>query len=74
MSIRTFERGVEGETLACGTGAVACALVASERFDSVTLPVRIAVKSGLFLTVGKDESGWWLQGEASIIYRAETNS
>jgi len=74
MSIRTFERGVEGETLACGTGAVACALVASERFDSVTLPVRIAVKSGLFLSVGKDESGWWLQGEAGIVYRAETNS
>ncbi len=74
MSIRTFERGVEGETLACGTGAVACALVASERFDSVTLPVRIAVKSGLLLTVGEDSSGWWLQGEAGIIYRAETIS
>jgi len=74
MLLRTFERGVEGETLACGTGAVACALVASQRFDSVTLPVRIAVKSGLFLTVGKDSSGWWLQGEAGIIYRAETIS
>jgi diaminopimelate epimerase len=74
LSVRTFERGVEGETLACGTGAVACALIASKRFDSVTLPVRIAVKSGLELTVGRDNSGWWLQGEAAIIYRAETVS
>lgn len=74
MVMRTFERGVEGETLACGTGAVASALIASERFDSVSLPVRIAVRSGLYLTVGSDSRGWWLQGEARIIYRAETAS
>ncbi len=74
LVMRTFERGVEGETLACGTGAVASALIASERFDSVSLPVRIAVRSGLCLTVGKDSRGWWLQGEARIIFRAETVS
>jgi len=74
LIMRTFERGVEGETLACGTGAVASALIASERFDSVNLPVRIAVRSGLHLTVGRDSTGWWLQGEARIIYRAETVS
>ena len=74
LKMRTFERGIEGETLACGTGAVASVLIASERFDSVTLPVRIAVRSGLDLTVGKGSRGWWLQGEARIIYRAETVS
>ncbi|MCD4706764.1 MAG: diaminopimelate epimerase [Candidatus Sabulitectum sp.] len=74
MIMRTFERGVEGETLACGTGAVASALIASERFDSVALPVRITVRSGLDLTVGRDSTGWWLQGEARVIYRAETAS
>ena len=72
MRMRTFERGVEAETLACGTGAVASALIASERFESITLPVRIGVRSGLILTVGRDSRGWWLQGEARIIYRAET--
>lgn len=72
LKMRTFERGVEGETLACGTGAVATALVASERFQSIKLPVAISVRSGLNLTVGKDAEGWWLQGEASIVYRAET--
>lgn len=74
LTMRTFERGVEGETLACGTGAVASALIASERFDSVTLPVRIVVRSGLDLTVGRNSMGFWLQGEARIIYRAETVS
>ena len=71
LEMRTFERGVEGETLACGTGAVASALIAVERFDSITLPVRIRVRSGLDLTVGRDSNGWWLQGEARIVYRGE---
>ncbi len=48
--LRTFERGVEGETLACGTGAVAtaAALVAAGR---VSAPVRLKVASGDILTV-----------------------
>ncbi len=73
LEMRTFERGVEGETLACGTGAVASALIASEKFDSIVLPVTIKVRSGLDLVVGQDLSGWWLQGEARLVYRAETD-
>ncbi|HPJ27714.1 MAG TPA: diaminopimelate epimerase [Candidatus Sabulitectum sp.] len=71
LSMRTWERGVEGETLACGTGAVASALAAAEIFENVTLPVEIRVRSGRTLTVGRDHSGWWLQGEARIVYRGE---
>lgn len=71
LLMRTWERGVEGETLACGTGAVASAIIASERLDSVKFPVRIGVRSGLVLTVGHDGSGWWLQGESRFVYRGE---
>lgn len=71
LSMRTWERGVEGETLACGTGAVAAAMIASGRFKEVRLPVSIAVRSGLALTVGRDSSGWWLQGESRLIYSGE---
>jgi diaminopimelate epimerase len=71
LAIRTFERGVEGETLACGTGAMASAILAERTLDSVTFPVRILVKSGLFLTAGRDSSGYWLSGEARIVYRGE---
>jgi diaminopimelate epimerase len=70
LVIRTFEKGVEAETLACGTGAVAAALCASELFpDEMTLPVDVTVRSGLVLTVGRDDRGWWLEGEARVVYR-----
>ncbi|MFO8183537.1 MAG: diaminopimelate epimerase [Candidatus Aegiribacteria sp.] len=67
ISMRTWERGVEGETLACGTGAVACAICAVELLGCAQ-PVDIGVRSGLTLTAGNDEKGWWLQGEARAVY------
>ena len=50
LSIRTYERGVEAETLACGTGTVAGALVAA-RLDRVKPPVTVTVGSGDVLIV-----------------------
>jgi diaminopimelate epimerase len=69
VGVRTFERGVEGETLACGTGAVAVAVALSESRGDFKLPVNLQVRSGLFLTVGRDEKGWWLSGQAKAVYR-----
>jgi diaminopimelate epimerase len=51
LRIRTYERGVEGETLACGTGAVASALVSS-RLGLAAPPVSIETQSGEILHVG----------------------
>ncbi|MCK4506002.1 MAG: diaminopimelate epimerase, partial [Candidatus Aegiribacteria sp.] len=69
IMIRTWERGVERETLACGTGAVASAICASLLFDHKT-PIRVQVKSGQILNVGKSGDGWWLEGEARPVYSA----
>jgi diaminopimelate epimerase len=51
ISIRTYERGVEGETLACGTGMVACALIHHE-LTGAPSPVSVLVKGGDTLKVG----------------------
>ena len=50
VPMRTYERGVEGETLACGTGIVASALV-SARAGRVKPPVKVTAAGGV-LTVG----------------------
>ena len=69
IMIRTWERGVERETLACGTGAVASVICTNELYDQKT-PVQVQVKSGQILTVGHSGDGWWLEGEARPVYSA----
>jgi diaminopimelate epimerase len=56
ISIRTYERGVEDETLACGTGVVASALVfaATENIDG---PISVTVRSGSELSVDFKRAG-----------------
>jgi diaminopimelate epimerase len=56
IRVRTFERGVEGETLACGTGVTASALV-SARVHQFVSPVRVQVQGGDRLEVSFHESG-----------------
>lgn len=50
LRVRTYERGVEGETLACGTGMVACGLVAG-KLGLVRTPVKVTCASGDVLEV-----------------------
>lgn len=56
IAIRTYERGVEDETLACGTGMVASALIHHERTGAPS-PVSVLVKGGDTLQVGFTREG-----------------
>jgi diaminopimelate epimerase len=72
--MRTYERGVEGETLACGTGAVTAACAIHE-WGLGMLPIDIHSRSGRVLTVRatKAASGRyddvWLAGEGRMVFR-----
>jgi diaminopimelate epimerase len=71
--MRTYERGVEAETLACGTGSVACALSLGVLGKAVS-PVRIWTRGGLPLDVSWDATGERaasirLRGEGRMVFR-----
>jgi len=69
--IRTYERGVEEETLACGTGCAAAGVVLA--LNGVPSPVQLQTRGGL-LKVYLEQDGdsfrnLWLEGPVNIIYR-----
>jgi diaminopimelate epimerase len=69
IKVRTFERGIWGETYACGTGAVASAFVASNFFGT---PREINVKmKGGELTVSESAETIYLTGIASFVFKGE---
>lgn len=75
IAIRTYERGVEEETLACGTGSVACALVAALK-RGLTSPVTVLTQSRIELAVHfrKVDKGFedvYLEGDARLIYKGQ---
>jgi diaminopimelate epimerase len=56
IRVRTYERGVEGETLACGTGVTASALI-SARLHNFHSPVQVQVQGGDTLEVRFERDG-----------------
>ncbi len=75
LCIRTYERGVESETLACGTGAVAAALILA-RERRLPSPVCLTTRSGaelrVFFNLAQERfEDIFLEGDALLIYRGE---
>jgi diaminopimelate epimerase len=75
INIRTYERGVEEETLACGTGAVASAIIFYIN-KNIDIPVKVRTRSGEILkvsfnSVGKNFENVTLVGPANIVYKGE---
>ena len=74
LEIRTYERGVEDETLACGTGAMASALVSSVR-GMVTSPVKVKTRGGEELKIHFEKEDRvfkrvWLEGSTTLVFQA----
>ncbi|MFI5333916.1 MAG: diaminopimelate epimerase [Chlamydiales bacterium] len=67
VKIRTYERGVERETLACGTGAVAAAFLVLQKFASKH-PVSIVTSSNEKLEVVQTKNGMELIGPATEVF------
>lgn len=67
IRIRTYERGVEGETLSCGTGAYASATVAT-LLGLLSSPVKVNTRGGYF-TIDTIKNS--LEGTARVIYTGE---
>jgi diaminopimelate epimerase len=80
LEVRTYERGVEDETLACGTGAIASALTASAR-GLVGSPVQVLTRGGEELIIHFEPDGdspgefreVWLEGNTSIVFTGQLN-
>jgi diaminopimelate epimerase len=71
LRIRTYERGVEGETLACGTGAVAAVLIAAA-LCKASSPTTVMTKGGDRLVVsfkreGEQLTDLHLEGKAEVV-------
>jgi diaminopimelate epimerase len=74
IDVRTYERGVEGETMACGSGVVASA-VTSALFGKTRSPISVLTRSGItlevsFTLVDGHAEEVRLRGDARVIYRA----
>jgi len=73
--IRTWERGVEGETLACGTGTVAAAVAVAQAGQG-SLPLRFRTIGGPLLSVSASleedrATGVWLAGEGRLVFEGQ---
>jgi diaminopimelate epimerase len=75
IRVATYERGVEGETLSCGTGVTACALVYAMKLETFSQRVKVRTKGGsLEVAWEKNMHGFqhiFLIGPATFVYQGK---
>ena len=75
IRVRTYERGVEDETLACGTGAAASAIISKHLGKVSSTPVLVTMKGGElkidFTKQGNHYSQVWLMGPVDTVFTGE---
>lgn len=72
IKIRTFEKGVEAETLACGTGVTACALVYKSHNENSGNIIKVDTLGGQ-LSVNTNDNSIYLTGGAEFVFKGEIN-
>lgn len=72
FALRSFERGVEAETLACGSGVLAAA-AAGHAAGLLSVPATARTRGGFEMEVGPlaDDDGWFLAADARLLARLE---
>lgn len=77
IKMRTYERGIEGETLACGTGAVAAAVITRLKAQDSRLKVNVHARGGVLKVYFKKMDGKikdiYLEGEAREVFKGAIN-
>jgi len=77
LYMRTYERGVEDETLSCGTGVTAAVLAASMKSENIKSGCIVHTPGGMLkVFFRKNETGFsdvWLQGKAEAVFKGEIN-
>lgn len=76
LLIRTYERGVEAETLACGTGVTAAAIASFYKHESLPKPIQVKAVGGElsvnFSVVDADQvKDIWLKGPAEFVFEGD---